>query len=306
MTLTQTTPNANIAIIQLRAASPAAKLETIARVRELVAQAVGQSHAAGAPVDLVILPELWNGLADPDESITHDEVIPEVGARVGDIPAKSVSVRALAEIAAQHNIWLVGGTIVETGTPKLYNTATVWSPAGELVQKHRKAHLFDIALPAVTFKESAAFDPGQSLCTFQTPWGKFGLAICYELRFAEVAIALARQDISAIIYPAAFTKPTGELHWELLHRARALDNQVYVFAACLGRVEPAKVVMYGHSLAANPLGQIVATAAEGEEIVYATLDHDVVKDTRAGIPLGTQRRFDLYADIGVGAVISAA
>lgn len=122
MTLTQTTPNANIAIIQLRAAAPSAKAQTIQRVRELVSTAVVESKAAGNPVDLVILPELWNGLADPDETITHDEVIPDVGATVKDIPVKSVSVRALSEIAVEHGIWLVGGKLPGQATEQVETT----------------------------------------------------------------------------------------------------------------------------------------------------------------------------------------
>lgn len=114
---------------------------------------------------------------------------------------------------------------------------------GALVQKYRKAHLFDLCLPKMTYRESDTFSAGNKLATFDTPFGRFGLAICYDLRFAEIAMLAARQGCVGVFYPAAFNTHTGPLHWELLQRARALDNQIYIATCSCARDETAKYVI---------------------------------------------------------------
>jgi predicted amidohydrolase len=112
-----------------------------------------------------------------------------------------------------------------------------------LVQKYRKTHLFDLCLPKMTYKESDTFAPGAALAMFDTDFGRFALAICYDLRFAEIAALAARHGCMAVLYPAAFNTHTGPLHWELLQRARALDNQVYVATCSCARDESAKYIV---------------------------------------------------------------
>lgn len=111
------------------------------------------------------------------------------------------------------------------------------------MQKYRKTHLFDLCLPKMTYKESDTFSPGQSLAMFDTPYGRFGLAICYDLRFAEIATLAARQGCVGVFYPAAFNTHTGPLHWQILQQARALDNQIYIATCSCARDETAKYVI---------------------------------------------------------------
>lgn len=131
-------------------------------------------------------------------------------------------------------------------------------------------------------------------------YGKIGLAICYDIRFPESAMIAARQGAFLLVYPAAFNLTTGPLHWALQGRARAMDNQVYVALCSPARDMSATYHAYGHSLVANPNAEILTEAAENEEIVYAELDNETIENTRKGIPIYTQRRFDLYPDVSQG------
>ncbi|WOO76384.1 Hydrolase [Vanrija pseudolonga] len=290
-------PKVNVALIQIQAGKEGGKQDQIKRMRELVLQAVKEGNDKNEPVHLIVLPEMWNGSTLHDELIANAEPVPEPGQAPSEWSSKSETVRALADAAIESKVWIIGGSIPEQGAERLYNTATVYSPEGALIAKYRKTHLFDLCLPKMTYKESDTFAPGDHLTTFDTPFGRFGLAICYDLRFAEIAILASRKGCTAVFYPAAFNTHTGPLHWELLQRGRALDNQIYVATCSCARDETAKYVIYGHSMAVSPMGKVIATAETEEKIVYATFDPQHIADTRAGIPLLTQRRFDLYPDI---------
>jgi predicted amidohydrolase len=128
-------------------------------------------------------------------------------------------------------------------------------------------------------------------------YGKIGLAICYDIRFPESAMIAARKGAFALIYPGAFNMTTGPLHWALLARARAVDNQIYVGLCSPARDTNATYHAWGHSLIVNPNAEILAEAAETETIVYADLDNESIQNTRKGIPVYSQRRFDLYPDV---------
>lgn len=192
---------------------------------------------------------------------------------------------------------------MEPGTNKYYNTSLVFSPTGALIGTHRKTHLFDIDIPGkIRFKESEVLSPGNKLTIVDLPeYGKIGLAICYDIRFPEAAMIAARQGAFLLVYPGAFNLTTGPLHWQLLGRARAVDNQVYVAMCSPARDMSATYHAFGHSLVANPNAEILTEAGENEEIVYADLDNDTIENTRKGIPIYTQRRFDLYTDVSQGA-----
>jgi omega-amidase len=157
-----------------------------------------------------------------------------------------------------------------------------FSPAGNLLAIHRKVHLFDIDVPGkIRFQESEVLTGGTSLTDFDTEYGKFGIAICYDVRFPEMAMVAARKGAVAMIYPGAFnltyifidiiTSRTGPLHWELLARARAVDNQIYVAMCSPARDMDASYNAWGHSTIVDPNGEIVARAGHGEEIIYADL-----------------------------------
>jgi omega-amidase len=141
----------------------------------------------------------------------------------------SPSYHHLSTLSSSHKIHLVAGSIPEldTETKKLYNTSLIFSPTGSLLGKHRKVHLFDIDIPGkITFRESEVLSAGNELTLVDTPFGKIGVAICYDVRFPELAMIAARKGAFLLLYPGAFNMTTGPLHWELLARARAVDNQV--------------------------------------------------------------------------------
>ncbi|KAJ3130324.1 hypothetical protein HK100_008097, partial [Physocladia obscura] len=159
-------------------------------------------------------------------------------------------------------------------------------------------HLFDIDIPGKqTFKESSVLSPGSSLTLFDTPAGKIGVGICYDIRFPEMAMIAARKGAIAMIYPGAFNTTTGPLHWELLQRARAIDNQIFVAACSPARDTTASYVAWGHSTIVDPMGQIISKLDENEGIVYAELDPQFLQTSRQNIPVNSQRRFDVYPDV---------
>lgn len=193
---------------------------------------------------------------------------------------------------------------------KLYNSSTVWSPCGDLTATHRKVHLFDIDIPGkIKFKESEVLTAGSSLTHFDTginnrmiffklsDMGRIGLGICYDMRFPEMAMVAARRGCKLMIYPGAFNMTTGPMHWELLQRSRALDNQMYVATVSPARDTEAEYVAWGHSSVVDPMGQVVATTDDQESIVYCDVDFDQVDSARSSIPVQSQRRFDLYPDV---------
>lgn len=169
---------------------------------------------------------------------------------------------------------------------------------------HRKVHLFDIDIPGkITFKESEVLSPGNKLTLVDIPpYGKIALAICYDIRFPELATIAARKGAFLLLYPGAFNLTTGAMHWSLQARARAMDNQVYVALCSPARDMDASYHAWGHSMVVDPHAQILTEAGEGEENVYADLDGGVIEETRKGIPLYGQRRFDVYPDVSEGKV----
>ena len=217
---------------------------------------------------------------------------------------QSPSFHSLSALAAEARSYLVGGSLPEyvPETKKYYNTSLVFSPSGALIGTHRKTHLFDIDIPGkITFQESEVLSAGDKLTIIDLPeYGKIGLAICYDVRFPELAMVAARKGCFLLLYPGAFNLTTGPLHWSLLARGRAVDNQVYVGLCSPARDVEATYHAYGHSLIANPMAEILTEAEEKETIVYADLDGKVIEDTRKGIPIYTQRRFDVYPDVSEG------
>ena len=135
------------------------------------------------------------------------------------------------------------------------------------------------------------------------PYGKIAVAICYDIRFPELATIAARRGAFLLLYPGAFNLTTGALHWSLQARARAMDNQVYVGLCSPARDMEASYNAWGHSMVVDPNAGVVVEAGEGEEIVYAELKGEMIEETRKGIPIYTQRRFDVYQDISKGARI---
>ncbi|XP_035873902.1 omega-amidase NIT2 isoform X2 [Phyllostomus discolor] len=222
-----------LALIQLQVSS--IKSDNLTRACGLIQKAATQ----GAKI--VSLPECFN-------SPYGTNYFPEYAEK---IPGEST--QKLSEVAKECSIYLIGGSIPEEDSGKLYNTCTVFGPDGALLVKHRKLHLFDIDVPGkITFQESKILSPGDSFSTFETPYCRVGLGICYDLRFSELAQIYAERGCQLLVYPGAFNLTTGPAHWELLQRGRAVDNQVYVATASPARDDKASYVAWGHSTVVNP------------------------------------------------------
>jgi omega-amidase len=259
-------------------------------------------EAARSGASLIVLPECFN-------SPYGTQFFPKYAETLLPSPPtedQSPSYHALSSLAVEAKSYLVGGSIPELDrtTEKHYNTSLVFSPTGALIGTHRKTHLFDIDIPKkIMFKESEVLSPGNKLTIIDLPeYGKIGLAICYDIRFPESAMIAARKGAFLLVYPGAFNMTTGPLHWSLQGRARAMDNQVYVALCSPARDVTASYHAWGHSFIANPNAEVLTEAAEKEEILYADLDNETIENTRKGIPIYTQRRFDLYPDVSAGEV----
>ena len=207
----------------------------------------------------------------------------------------------LSSIAAETKTYLIGGSIPELvpETKKYYNTSLVFDPSGELIATHRKTHLFDIDIPGkIRFKESEVLSPGNKVTIVDLPdYGKIGLAICYDIRFPELAMIAARKDAFMLVYPGAFNTTTGPMHWRLQAQARAMDNQIFVAMCSPARDTEATYHAWGHSMIVDPNATVMVETQESEDTVYADIDGAKIEETRKGIPLYTQRRFDVYPDV---------
>lgn len=203
----------------------------------------------------------------------------------------------LCNVAKEKNLWIVGGSVPERDGDKLYNTCIIVNNSGEIVGKHRKVHLFDIDVPGkITFKESDSLSPGNDPTLVNTPWGLMGIGICYDIRFPEYAIMLRQRGARMLIYPGAFNMVTGPAHWELLQRARAVDNQLFVVTCSPARdTSPTPgYLAWGHSSVVSPWGEVIATTEAEEAVVFAEMQLEKIDEMRAGIPCWSQKRTDLY------------
>lgn len=245
---------------------------------------IAEAKAGGAK--LISLPECFNSPYGTDNFPKYAESVPD-----------GPSCQILSQAAKEHGIYLVGGSIPEKDNDKLYNTCTVWNPEGELLLKYRKMHMFDIDIPGgITFKESDILSAGHETKTFNIDDIKIGVGICYDLRFEELAKIYRLQGCHMMIYPGAFNMTTGPVHWSLLQRARANDNQLFV-CACSPARSTEGYVAWGYSQITSPWGKVITSAEAGEAIVYANLDFDEVATVRQQIPIFKQRRTDVYDTI---------
>lgn len=203
--------------------------------------------------------------------------------------------RALSALAAALGIWIVGGSIPELEENRVYNTSFVYDSAGRQVARHRKMHLFDISVEGgQTFRESDTLSPGGEITVFDTPWGKMGLCICFDLRFEELARLMALRGARVIFVPAAFNMTTGPAHWELLFRQRAVDNQLFTVGTSPARSESETYVAWGHSIVCDPWGSVLHQCGAGEEISITSLDLHRVESVRRQLPILRARREDIY------------
>ncbi|MFC4276957.1 carbon-nitrogen hydrolase family protein [Achromobacter aloeverae] len=242
--------------------------ENIQAAGALIAEAAADGAA------LVALPEYFclMGRKDTDKVAARENE--------GDGPIQAF----LAQQARTHGIYVVGGTLpmVCPEPERVYNTTLVFGPDGAPIARYDKIHLFNFQRGAESFDEATSIRPGTAPRVFDTPIGKVGLSICYDLRFPELYRAFG--GVSLILVPAAFTYTTGKAHWELLLRARAVENQCYVLAPAQGGVHPTGRRTWGHSMLVDPWGEIVAQLPEGPGVVAGNIDTDRLEEIRTALP----------------------
>jgi deaminated glutathione amidase len=265
-----------VGAVQLRSTDDLAA--NLASCRTLTAQAA----AEGAR--LVVLPECFSFLGRREgDKLAISEVISADPGTDGPIMA------TLRELASQQGVWIVGG-----GTPeripddprRTFNTAVVIDPRGALVARYRKIHLFDVDIPGgATLRESDATAPGDELVVVEVEGAPVGISICYDVRFPELYRGLVKdRGAEVLLVPAAFTAHTGAAHWDLLLRARAIEDQSWIVAAAQWGQHNEKRASYGHTLISDPWGTIVGERADGDGVVIATLDGATVAQRRAQLP----------------------
>jgi predicted amidohydrolase len=208
-------------------------------------------------------------------------------------PLDGPTLRRFGELARTLSIHLLAGSVLETGGEggRLYNTSVLFGPAGQRLAVYRKIHLFDVEVgDGQTYRESAAVAPGKDVLCVETSLGRVGLSVCYDLRFPELYRALSAQGAVLLTVPSAFTLMTGKDHWEVLLRARAIENQAYVLAPAQGGRHPGDRLTYGHALVVDPWGLVVACASEGEGLAVAEMDLGLLERVRARLPALRHRR----------------
>jgi predicted amidohydrolase len=266
-----------VACIQLTSRSD--KATNLEKAERLVAKAA----ATGA--DVVLLPEKWNTIGDAE--VLHGAAEPLEGGE---------SVEAMSGWARELGITLIGGSITERrdGRAKLSNTSIVFDSDGAIAAVYRKIHMFDVEVGGHVYRESDAEEPGNEPVVVDVEGWPTGLTVCYDVRFPELYRILALQGAELVTVPAHFTLYTGKDHWELLLRARAVENQYYVAAAAqIGETLPGRL-SYGRSLIADPWGIVVATAPDEEAVIAAELDRRRLEEVREKLPSLASRQADAY------------
>ena len=266
-----------VAAIQLNSGTE--KADNIEKAERLVAR------AASTGADLVLLPEKWNAIGSVDTLRRAAEPLED-----------GETVDAMRDWARTHGITIVGGSITEQreGREKLSNTSVVIDPSGDVVAAYRKIHMFDVEVGGQVYRESEAEEPGEETNLCDAEGWRVGLTVCYDLRFPELYRILALQGAELVTVPAAFTLYTGKDHWEILIRARAIENGVYRMAP--GQVGTYDGVhwCYGRSMIVDPWGTVLATAPDAETTIEATVDRARIAKVRRQVPSLANRMPDRY------------
>ena len=196
----------------------------------------------------------------------------------------------LAATAQRHGIWIFAGSLPLTATSpdKMRNSTLVFNPAGVCVERYDKVHLFGFSKGEESYDEAAFIEPGNDLVAVDTPFGRVALSICYDLRFPELYRALGTVDL--ILVPAAFTDTTGRAHWEILLRARAIENQCYLLAVGQGGRHESGRMTHGNSMIVDPWGEILDRKMKGPGVVIADLDHARIAEIRESLPALAHRK----------------
>ena len=245
----------------------------LSEARRLIENAVAQGAR------LVVLPEFFSimGMKDADMVAAREQ------------PGSGVMQNFLAEMARKHSIWVVGGSIplVANAPNKIRNTCLVFDELGKQVARYDKIHLFNLDLGNEHYHEANTIEAGNQVVVVDSPFGRIGLAICYDLRFPELFRAMKNADI--VVLPSAFTATTGKMHWETLVRARAIENLTYVIAAAQGGYHVNGRETHGHSMIVDPWGRVLDELPRGSGVVLAEVNPSYQASLRASLPALTHR-----------------
>ena len=245
----------------------------LSEARRLIAKAVEQGAR------LVVLPEFFAimGMNERDKIAVSEQ------------PGQGPIQAFLAETARQYKIWLVGGSIPLTASDpeKVLNSCLVFDEQGKQVARYDKIHLFNLALGNESYDEAKTIEPGDRVVVVDSPFGRLGLAICYDLRFPELFRAM--QDVDIIVLPSAFTETTGKMHWEVLVRARAVENLSYVIAAAQGGYHVNGRETHGNSMVVDPWGRVQDRLPRGSGVVVAEVNPSYQASLRISLPALSHR-----------------
>ena len=270
------------AMIQMRSGmTPAGNLDAAAKL-------IGHAKAAGA--DYVLTPEVTNIMV-----VKREQLFSQIVEEDADL-----TLAALRELARTLGLHIhIGSIAVKVAADKAANRSLLIDPRGEIVARYDKIHMFDVDLAnGETYRESRNYRPGERAVLGELPWGRLGLTVCYDLRFPALYRALAENGATMLSIPSAFTQQTGEAHWHVLNRARAIENGCFVFAAAQGGKHENGRDTYGHSLIVDPWGRILAEGGVEPDVVMAEIDLAQVAAARSRIPsLQHGRRFEIAEKI---------
>lgn len=253
------------------------KKETWAKAEQMIRE------AASNGAQIIALPEMWNCPYSNDFFRAYSE------------SENGETVSRMSELAKELSIYLIGGSMPEVDNDRVYNTCFVFDREGQVIGKHRKAHLFDIDVKGgIRFMESDTLTAGDTATVIDTEYGKIGIAICYDVRFPELFRKMTLDGARMVFLPAAFNLTTGPAHWDLTMRARALDNQIYFAAISPARCMEGVYQAYGYSCVTTPWAEFAARAETEETIIYADIDFDYEDSIRDQLPLLKHRRPELY------------
>lgn len=254
------------------------KEDNLNKAESMVRQAVAKAGA-----NVVALPEIFNG----PYSI---EAMKETAE-----PENGPSSQRLAALAKELGIVVIGGSIAEKAGDLVYNTSYTFDEKGNCIGRHRKMHLFDVDIPGgISFQESSVVAPGNDVTVFDTTYGRFGVAICYDMRFPELMRLMVQEGAEMILMPAAFNTTTGPAHWHETIKMRAVDNQVHFAAAAPARNKDATYPAYGFSKIVDPWGTVLAETDEKENMISARISPERQEAVRQQLPLLKHRRQDIY------------
>ena len=240
--------------------------------------------AADSGLGLVVLPENFAFMGRQDQDLLA------IAEADGDGPVQTF----LSTTASRYGIWLVGGTIPLRSSTKqrVRATSLVINDQGSRVARYDKMHLFDVNLPGADehYEESAVIEPGNDAVVIDTPFGRLGIMVCYDLRFPELARHMQGSGVELLAVPAAFTALTGKAHWDILVRARAIENLAYVIAAAQGGYHLSGRETHGHSMIVDPWGSVLAQVPRGSGCISAVIDRGFQDSVRRTFPALRHRR----------------